>query len=157
LEITADCFAQDWTKGALRVTELKTKPTDASVRDFLDKVPEPERRADCLAIAKIMEEITGEKPKMWGPSIVGFGAYHYKYASGREGDWPITGFSPRKKDLTLYMMMGFEKHADLMRQLGKHSVGKSCLYIKRLSDVDVPTLKKLIKVSVKDLKAYTKR
>ena len=91
-----------------------------------------------------------------GPSIVGFGSYHYKYASGREGDWPITGFSPRKKDLTLYLMMGYEKYKDLLEKLGKHSGGKSCLYINRLSDVHVPTLKKVIKVSVKDLKAYTK-
>ena len=137
------------------MAELKTKQTNASVEDFLNKIPDEDKRKDCFAVAKVMEEITGEKPKMWGPSIVGFGTYRYKYASGREGDWPITGFSPRKKDLTLYMMMGFEKHADLMEKLGKHSVGKSCLYIKRLSDVDVPTLKKLIKLSVKDLKAYT--
>src|SRR5215216_2915334 len=137
------------------MAELKTKPTEASVKEFLNQIPDKERREDCFAVAKIMKEITGEKPKMWGPSIVGFGTYHYKYASGREGDWPITGFSPRKKDLTLYMMMGFEKHADLMKQLGKHSVGKSCLYIKRLSDVDVPTLRKLIKKSVKELKDHT--
>ncbi len=102
-----------------------------------------------------MEEITGDKPKMWGPSIVGFGTYHYKYASGREGDWPIAAFSPRKKDLTLYIMMGFEKHTELMEKLGKHSMGKSCLYIKRLSDIHMPTLKKLIKTSVKQLKDYT--
>ena len=137
------------------MTELKTKPTGESVRDFLNNVSDEERRADCFAIAKIMEDITGEKPKMWGPSIVGFGTYHYKYASGREGDWPITSFSPRKKDLTLYIMMGFEKHADLMKQLGKHSVSKSCLYIKRLSDVDVPTLRKLIKTGIKELKEHT--
>jgi len=137
------------------MAELKTKPTQASVKDFLDQIPDKERRDDCFAIAKIMEEVTGDKPKMWGPSIVGFGTYHYKYASGREGDWPVTGFSPRKKDLTLYMMMGFEKHADLMKQLGKYSNAKSCLYIKRLSDIHVPTLKKLIKSSVKDLKNYT--
>jgi len=93
---------------------------------------------------------------MWGPSIVGFGSYRYKYASGREGDWPKLGFSPRKKDLTLYIMMGFEKHADLMEKLGKHSHSKSCLYIKRLSDVHIPTLKKLIKIGLKDLMAYTK-
>jgi hypothetical protein len=102
-----------------------------------------------------MEEVTGHKPKMWGPSIVGFGSYHYKYDSGREGDWMVTGFSPRKKDLTLYIMMGFEKHQDLMKQLGKHSTGKSCLYIKRLSDIHMPTLKKLIKTSVKELQDYT--
>jgi hypothetical protein len=138
------------------MAEMKTKPTNESVEKFLNKVSDEERRADCFAVAKIMEEITGEKPKMWGPSIVGFGSYHYKYASGREGDWPITGFSPRKKDLTLYLMMGYEKYKDLLEKLGKHSGGKSCLYINRLSDVHVPTLKKVIKVSVKDLKAYTK-
>jgi len=138
------------------MAEMKTKPTNESVEKFLNKISDEERRADCFAVAKIMEEITGEKPKMWGPSIVGFGSYHYKYASGREGDWPITGFSPRKKDLTLYLMMGYEKYKDLLEKLGKHSGGKSCLYINRLSDVHVPTLKKVIKVSVKDLKAYTK-
>ena len=137
------------------MAEPKTKPTNESVKDFLNKISDEERRADCFAVAKIMEEITGEKPKMWGPSIVGFGSYHYKYASGREGDWPMTGFSPRKKDLTLYIMMGFEKHADLMERLGKHSHSKSCLYIKRLSDVHIPTLKKLIKIGLKDLKEYT--
>ena len=134
---------------------MKTKPTDDSVADFLNRIPDAERREDCFTIAKLMEEITGHKPKMWGPSIVGFGSYHYKYDSGREGDWMVTGFSPRKKDLTLYIMMGFEKHQDLMKQLGKHSTGKSCLYIKRLSDIHLPTLKKLIKTSVKELQDYT--
>lgn len=131
------------------MAELKTKPTDQSVRDFLNQIPDEERRENCFALAKLMQEITGSKPKMWGPSIVGFGSYHYEYASGREGDWMLTGFSPRKKDLTLYIMMGFDKHPELMKQLGKHSVGKSCLYIKRLSDIHLPTLKKLIKASVK--------
>ena len=138
------------------MAEAKTKPTNESVNEFLNQISDEDRRADCVQVAKIMEEVTGEKPKMWGPSIVGFGTYHYKYASGREGDWPVTGFSPRKKDLTLYIMMGFEKQGELMEKLGKHSVGKSCLYIKRLSDIHIPTLKKLIKVSVKDLKDYTK-
>lgn len=137
------------------MAELKTKPTQANVKEFLNQIPDKERRDDCFAIAKLMEEITGDKPKMWGPSIVGFGTYRYKYASGREGDWMVTGFSPRKKDLTLYIMMGFEKHPELMQQLGKHSTGKSCLYIKRLSDIHVPTLKKLIKASVKELKDYS--
>jgi len=136
------------------MAEPKTKPTNQSVKEFLNEISEPERRADCFAVAKIMEEISGEKPKMWGPSIVGFGSYHYKYASGHEGDWPMMGFSPRKKDLTLYIMMGFEKHAELMEKLGKHSISKSCLYIKRLSDVHIPTLKKLMKIGLKDLKAY---
>ena len=140
----------------MRVTaEPKTKPTKASVKEFLSQIPDKERRDDCFAVAKMMEEITGVKPKMWGPSIVGFGTYHYKYASGHEGDWPIAAFSPRKRDLTVYLMVGFEKHVDLMKQLGKHSTGKSCLYIKRLSDIHVPTLKKLIKTSIKNLEAYT--
>ena len=138
------------------MAETKTKPTNESVKAFLNKISDEERRADCFQVAKIMEEVTGEKPKMWGPSIVGFGSYHYKYDSGREGDWLVTGFSPRKKDLTLYLMMGLAKHSELMEKLGKHSHAKSCLYIKRLSDIHIPTLKKLIKVSVKDLKAYTK-
>lgn len=138
------------------MAEQKTKPTKESVKDFLNKISDEERRADCFAVVKMMEEITGEKPVMWGPSIVGFGSYSYKYASGREGDWPMTGFSPRKKDLTLYIMMGFEKHPDLMAKLGKHSVSKSCLYIKRLSDIHIPTLKKLIKIGLKDLRDYLK-
>ena len=137
------------------MAELKTKPTQASVKEFLNQIPDKERRDDCFALAKMMEEITGEKPKMWGPSIIGFGTYHYKYESGREGDWPKAGFSPRKKDLTLYIMMGFEKQPELMKRLGKHSTSKSCLYIKRLSDIHIPTLKKLIKSSVKELKNYT--
>lgn len=137
------------------MAELKTKPTQASVKDFLNQIPDKERREDCFAVAKMMEEITGNKPTMWGPSIVGFGTFRYKYASGREGDWPVAAFSPRKKDLTLYFMMGsFKKHNELMEKLGKHSVSKSCLYIKRLSDVHIPTLKKLIKASVKDLHEY---
>jgi hypothetical protein len=138
------------------MAEAKTKPTKESVKDFLNRIPEAERREDCFAIAKMMEEITGERPVMCGPSIVGFGTYHYKYASGREGDWPIAGFSPRKKDLTVYLMMGFEKHKELMDKLGKYSHAKSCLYIKRLSDIHVPTLKKLIKTSIRELNAYLK-
>ena len=136
------------------MAEPKTKPTKASVKEFLNQITDKERRDDCFAVAKIMEEITGDKPKMWGPSIVGFGTYHYKYASGREGDWPVAAFSPRKKDLTLYLTPGFDKNPEL-EKLGKHSVGKSCLYIKRLSDIHMPTLKKLIKKSVKDLDDYT--
>ena len=136
------------------MAEQKTKPTNESVEDFLNRIPEAERREDCFAVAKMMEEITGEKPTMWGPSIVGFGSYSYKYASGHEGDWPIAAFSPRKKDLTVYLMMGFEKHTELMEKLGKHSHSKSCLYIKRLSDIHQPTLKKLIKASLKQLQEY---
>ena len=139
------------------MAEPKTKPTQASVKEFLNQISDEERREDCFAVAKIMEEITGDKPKMWGPSIVGFGTYRYKYASGREGDWPVAAFSPRKKDLTLYIMMGLsDKHPELMEKLGKHSVGKSCLYIKRLSDIHLPTLKKVIKESVKDVQNHSK-
>lgn len=139
------------------MAEPKTKPTKASVKEFLNQIPDKERRDDCFTVAKIMEEITGDKPKMWGPSIVGFGAYHYKYASGREGDWPVAAFSPRKRDLTLYLTPGFDKQTELMQKLGSHGTGKSCLYIKRLSDIHVPTLKKLIKKSVKDLPDYINR
>ena len=138
------------------MAELKTKPTDASVKDFLNQITDKQRRDDCFAIAKLMEEATGAKAKMWGPSIVGFGTFHYKYESGREGDWLLTGFSPRKNELTLYLMMGFEKHRELMLQLGKYKTGKSCLYIKRLDDIHVPTLKKLLKASLKQLREYQK-
>jgi hypothetical protein len=131
------------------MAELKTKQTNASVEKFLNKIADETRREDCFKVAKMMQEITGEEPKMWGPSIVGFGVHHYKYASGREGDWPIAAFSPRKQDLTLYMMPGFAESGELMKQLGKHGTGKGCLYIKRLSDVHIPTLKKLIRRSVK--------
>ena len=134
------------------MAELKTRPTNASVEKFLNKNTDETRREECFKIAGIMEEITGEKPKMWGDSIVGFGSFHYKYASGQEADWPVAAFSPRKTDLTLYLTPGFQKNKDLMDQLGKHRTGKSCLYIKRLSDVHIPTLKKLIRESVKAVK-----
>ena len=139
------------------MAEAKTKPTNASVEKFLNQIPDEARREDCFKIAKMMEEITGCKPKMWGPSIVGFDTYHYKYASGHEGDWPIAAFSPRKQDLTIYVMPGFRKYRELMQQLGKHRTGKSCLYIKRLSDVHVPTLKKIIRQSVKEMKQMIKK
>ena len=138
------------------MAEAKTKPTKESVAGFIKKIPDAQRREDCLTLAKMMEEITGSKPQMWGPSMIGFGSYHYKYASGHEGDCFMTGFASRKSDLTVYLAMGFQKHAELMKQLGKHRTSKSCLYIKRLSDIHVPTLKKLIKASLKELSAYTK-
>ena len=134
------------------MAELKTKPTAQSVERFLKGISDAGRREDCFTVAKIMQEITGCEPKMWGPSIVGFGSRHYKYDSGREGDWMLTGFSPRKQNLTLYITGGVEKYDDLIQKLGKHTGGGSCLYIKRLADVDLPTLKKLIRSSVKDLK-----
>ncbi|HRQ24462.1 MAG TPA: DUF1801 domain-containing protein [Anaerolineales bacterium] len=132
--------------------ELKTKKTDASVDDFLNAIPDEQTRADCFEIAKIMKQATKSEPKMWGPSIVGFGSYRYKYASGREGEWMLTGFSPRKQNLTLYIMAGFPRHDELLKKLGKFSTGKSCLYIKRLADVDKKVLKELVAESVKAMR-----
>ena len=133
------------------MAELKTKETKASVKAFLDRIKNPQVREDCYAIAALMESVTKEKPKMWGTAIVGFGSYHYVYASGREGDWPTTAFSPRKQAITIYIMPGFEGHKALMATLGTYTTGVSCLYFKRLSDLHVPTLKKLIKQSLVDL------
>ncbi len=133
------------------MAELKTKLNDASVDDFLNAIKDEQVRQDCRTIAEIMRKATNAEPKMWGSSIVGFGSYHYKYASGREGDWMLTAFSPRKQNITLYIFGGFEGYDELMAQLGKHSCGKACIYIKRLSDVHLPTLKKLIKASVKHM------
>ncbi len=133
------------------MTELKTKKNNQDVEQFIDAVDE-KRKDDCKAVLKMMEEVTGAKPAMWGPSIVGFGSYHYKYQSGREGDWFLTGFSPRKQNLTLYIMPGFEKYPTLMKKLGKFKTGKSCLYIKKLEDVDMKALRQLVKESVAHLK-----
>ena len=130
------------------MAELKTKKTKASVNAFLNKITDEQRRKDCQTILNLMKQATGEEPKMWGSSIVGFGTYHYRYASGREGDWPIIAFSPRKTDLTLYIMPGFEKFESLMAKLGTYKTGVSCLYIKKLDDVEIPVLKKLIAKSV---------
>lgn len=134
------------------MAELKTRKTKASVSAFLNAITDDQRRADCKAVSKMMQEITGEKPAMWGPSIVGFGTYTYTYATGRTGDWPLAAFSPRKQNLTLYIMAGFDGYPELMAKLGPHSTGKSCLYVKRLSDLHLPTLKKLISQSVKHIK-----
>jgi Domain of unknown function (DU1801) len=133
------------------MAELKTKLNDASVDDFLNSIKDEQVREDCWTIVEIMQEATKADPQMWGTSIVGFGAYRYKYASGREGDWMLTAFSPRKQNITLYLYGDFEGRDELMAQLGKHSCGKACIYIKRLSDVHLPTLKKLIKGSVKHM------
>jgi hypothetical protein len=133
------------------MAELKTTPNEESVQAFLDKVEDEKRKADCLAVLEIMRKITGEEPKMCGKSMVGFGSYHYKYDSGREGDWFLTGFSPRKQNLTLYIMAGFEGYEDLMQQLGKYKTGKSCLYLKKLEDVDQDILVKLIEASTEYL------
>jgi hypothetical protein len=139
------------------MAEPKTKPTKASVDKFLNAIKEPGRREDCFTVAKLMEEITGEKPRMWGTSIVGFGSWWYTNTTGKPAEWPIAAFSPRRQNLTLYIMPGFEKYDDLMKKLGKHSCGLSCLYIKRLDDVHLPTLKKLIKESAKYMKKLDAR
>jgi hypothetical protein len=128
------------------MAEAKTKPTKQRVEKFIKSIPDEEKRADCRTIAKLMTEATGAEPQMWGSSIVGFGVRQIKYAGGRTGDWPVTGFSPRKQNLTLYVGAGLQDPA-LIKQLGKHTVSKGCLYIKRLSDVDLPTLKKIIKTA----------
>ena len=138
------------------MAEPKTKPTKVSVDKFLNTIKEPDRREDCFTISKLMEEATGEKPRMWGTSIVGFGSYWYTNTTGKPAEWPLIGFSPRKQNLTLYLMGALDKHEDLMKKLGKHSCTKGCLYIKRLDDVHLPTLKKLMRESVKYMKKKTK-
>lgn len=131
---------------------LKTKPTEASVKDFLDQVETEQRKADCFELLQISSEVTGEPAKMWGDNMVGFGKYHYKYKSGHEGAWFLTGFSPRKQNLTVYIMAGFRDYELLLKELGKHKTSSSCLYIKRLDDIDREVLKKLISTSVEDMR-----
>lgn len=138
------------------MAELKTKKNTASVAKFLSGIADEQRRQDCLRVLEIMKAATKAEPAMWGTSIVGFGRYRYKYVSGRELEWFLTGFSPRKQDLTLYIMGGLERYPALMKKLGKHKSGKSCLYIKKLEDVDLATLKQLIKQSLADLAAIKK-
>jgi len=130
------------------MAELKTKQTTASVEDFLNGVADEKRRQDCFTILELMQQVTRAQPVMWGTSIVGFGAYHYTYASGREGDWFLTGFSPRKNNLTLYIMSGFDEYEALLSKLGKYKTGKACLYINKLYDVDLAILRSLIERSV---------
>ena len=134
------------------MADLKTKATKASVTKFLRAITDERKKKDSFAILNLMAEVTKAEPVMWGTSIVGFGRYRYKYASGREGDWPLVGFSPRKQNLTLYIMSGFDGYDELMQKLGKYKTGKSCLYLKSLDDVHVPTLKKLIRLSVKHMR-----
>lgn len=130
------------------MSDAKTRPTGQAVDQFLDRLTDLQQRQDCEQIGQLMAEVTGAAPQMWGESIVGYGSYHYQYASGREGDWPLIGFSPRKQNLTLYLSYGLEQHADLLEQLGKHKIGKACLYIKRLRDVDPQVLRTLVERSV---------
>ena len=131
------------------MAELKTTPTQSSVQEFLRGIADEEQRRDSQTIAKMMKVATGAAPRMWGPNIVGFGTHHYRYASGREGDWFQVGFSPRKAELTLYLMGGLEPLAPLLKKLGRHKTGTGCLYIKRLSDVDLAVLERMIQSSAK--------
>ena len=132
--------------------DIKTKVNDASVEQFLRSVENEQRRKDSFVVLEMMKKITKLEPKMWGPSIVGFGSYHYKYASGREGDMPIVGFSPRKQALSLYILSGFSNYEELLKKLGKHKTSVACLYINKLADVDLKVLEQLVKESVKHMK-----
>lgn len=136
--------------------ENKTQQTEASVTKFLDSIPNETKCKDSYTLVELMQKASGEPPKMWGPAIVGFGKYHYKYASGREGDSPLIGFSPRKQNLTLYLLDSWEGQDDLLADLGKYSTSKYCLYINKLSDVNMAALKKLINTSYKINRNKTK-
>ena len=130
------------------MAEPKTRKNRSSVKAFIDQIEDEQKRADSRKVAKLMKEVTGETPAMWGDSIVGYGSYHYKYASGQEGDWPLTGFSPRKQALTLYIMAGFDRYDEILSRLGKHKHGKSCLYVKKLDDIDLDVLRELVSASI---------
>jgi hypothetical protein len=134
------------------MAELKTKQNEQSVAAFLNGIEDERKRQDSWAIVELMQAVTGAEPVMWGDSIVGFGSYHYQYASGREGDWMLVGFSPRKQNLTLYIMPGFDRYEALLAQLGKYKTGKSCLYIKKLDDVNLDTLRELVSQSVRQMR-----
>jgi hypothetical protein len=136
------------------MAELKTRVTKASAEKFLEGIKDEKKRQDCYQLLKIMKKATKAEPKMWGTSIIGFGDYHYTYASGREGDWFLTGFSPRVQNLTLYMMGGFDQ--DTLKKLGKYKTGKGCLYINKLEDVDLKVLNELIAKSLRNAKVNAK-
>jgi hypothetical protein len=135
------------------MADNKTRPTKLSVTMFIDALTDPARRGDAKALVKLMQKAAGEKPKLWGPSIIGFGSYHYKYDSGREGDMPLIGFSPRKAATVLYIMSGLSDSEALLARLGKHTTGKGCLYIRKLADVDQGVLEALIVKSVAAMRA----
>jgi len=134
--------------------ENKTKPTTLSVTAFIEALPDDARRADAKALVKLMRSATGEKPAMWGPSIIGFGSYHYKYESGREGDSCLTGFSSRKGDISIYLVASFPGQQELLAKLGKHKMGKGCLYIRKLADVDLKVLEHLVIGAVAERKRH---
>ena len=129
-------------------SENKTQPTLVNVESFLDDLEDEKKRADAYTLLQLIQEVTQEIPVMWGSSIIGFGTYHYKYASGREGEFMITGFSPRKRNLTVYIMPGFAQYESLLAQLGKYKTGRSCLYINKLADIDLSVLRELVELSV---------
>jgi hypothetical protein len=132
---------------------IKTQPTKLSVTEFINSVDDEQKRKDAKTLLKLMKDTTGEKPMMWGTSIIGFGSYHYKSDRSRqEGDWPLTGFSPRKQNMTVYIMPGFERYDALMKKLGKHKTGKSCLYFKKLDDIDEGVLRELVSESYQLMK-----
>jgi len=141
------------TPGGLDLAENKTKQTSASVSAFIDAIPEETRRADAKTLIKVFQKVTGEKPKLWGPSIIGFGTYHYRYESGREGDTVLAGFSPRKPACVLYGLAGVDGAEALLKKLGKHTQGKGCVYIKKLADVDLGVLEQMIDQAVKARRA----
>lgn len=130
------------------MAENKTQPTQQKVSEFIAGIEDTRKRSDCRELMKLMRKVTGNRAKMWGTSIVGFGKYHYRYASGREGDFFLTGFSPRKQALTIYIISGFEAHSKLMEKLGKFKTGKSCLYVKSLDDINRSVLDQLVRESV---------
>jgi hypothetical protein len=134
------------------MAEMKTRATDGNVETFLAAVSDEARREDCFRVLEIMKRVTGDEPKLWGAGMVGFGSYHYRYDSGREGDWFVTGFSPRKANLTLYIMAGLDRYTELLERLGKFKTGKSCLYVKKLADVDEAVLTELIAASVENMR-----
>lgn len=133
------------------MAELKTQPHAGDVQVYLDSLESAQQRADSYALVDLMRDVTGAEPAMWGDSIVGFGRYRYRYASGREGEWFLVGFAPRKRNMTLYIVAGFDNYADLLAQLGKHTTGKSCLYIKQLADVDTAVLRELVEQSTEHI------
>jgi hypothetical protein len=135
------------------MADNQTQPTKLSVAAFIDGLTDQTRKADAKVLVKLMQSATGERPTMWGPSIVGFGSRHYKYDSGREGDMPVVGFSPRKAATVLYSVMGFRGSEALLAKLGKHTTGKGCLYVKKLADVDQKVLEEMVVKSVADIRA----
>ncbi len=134
------------------MAENKTVETDQSVEEFLNQVPDGKRRADSFVVLDLMRQVTGLEPKMWGDSIVGFGRYHYRYASGHQGDSPLAGFSPRKQNLVVYIMPGFKEYEDLLKKLGRYKTGKSCLYINKIEDVDLAVLRALVERSFETMR-----